>query len=348
MFYNYEIHNNGKEDILYLYLTMKYEFSNEFNLEDENDLKRRTKNFIQSNHIPFRGNHIYLIVDGIVVKSIDISKTIYNFLPSSYSSDSFMISIKLDDQSICEISLREYLISILFSYFDLNLHDEVLKCICILYNGYCYKMMKEHKIIVSSDEFHDYKPISYYKVKYFSFESISKRFNSIISEVDSIFLGYKNDYILPFIHYSNCGKTSTNSLYPYLSSVQSLWDLASPYYINVCDFSYQELNRILNLSLDNHSTISIIVRKNSQRIMFENKTYTIKELQKIFHLKSNNMYFIIYQNFLRVITFGLGDSFGFSIFGANEIAKSGTYYYNILNYYFPKTQLFQYVKELSS
>ena len=66
MFYNYEIHNNGKEDILYLFLTMKYEFSSEFNLQDENDLKRRTKNFIQSNHIPFHGNHIYLIVDGIV------------------------------------------------------------------------------------------------------------------------------------------------------------------------------------------------------------------------------------------------------------------------------------------
>ena len=176
MFYNYEIHNNGKEDILYLFLTMKYEFSSEFNLQDENDLKRRTKNFIQSNHIPFHGNHIYLIVDGIVVKSIDISKTIYNSFPSSYSSDYFMVSIKLEDNSICEISLKDYLISVLFSYFDLNLHDEVLKCICILYNGYIYKMMKENEGVVVSDEFHNYKPISYYKSKFSSFDSILKKF----------------------------------------------------------------------------------------------------------------------------------------------------------------------------
>ena len=348
MFYNYEIHNNGKEDILYLFLTMKYEFSSEFNLEDENDLKRRTKNFIQSNHIPFHGNHIYLIVDGIVVKSIDISKAIYNSFPSSYSANNFMVSIKLEDNSICEISLKDYLISVLFSYFDLNLHDEVLKCICILYNGYIYKMMKDHKIVVASNEFHNYKPISFYKSNFSSVDSILRKFYSIISEVDSIFLGYKNDYILPFIHYSNSGKTTTNSLYPYLSSVQSLWDLASPYYINVCDFSYLDLNRIFNLSLNKNSNISIATKRNSKRIVLENKTYTITEFQKSLHLKSDNIYLIIYQDFLRVITIGLGSSYGFSIFGANEIAKSGTSYFNILNYYFPKTKLFKHVKELSS
>ena len=51
MFYNYEIRNNNSEEILYLYLNMKYEFSNEFSLEDDIDLARRSKNFIQNNNI---------------------------------------------------------------------------------------------------------------------------------------------------------------------------------------------------------------------------------------------------------------------------------------------------------
>ena len=33
MFYRYEIKNNGKEEILYLYLTMSYEFSKELGLK---------------------------------------------------------------------------------------------------------------------------------------------------------------------------------------------------------------------------------------------------------------------------------------------------------------------------
>ena len=90
MHYNYEIRNNGYEEVLYLYLTMKYEFSKE--LTNSNDLGRRTKNFIQNNNIPFHGNKVYLIIDGIVVKILDLSKD--NLYPSkSYFSDVFTINI---------------------------------------------------------------------------------------------------------------------------------------------------------------------------------------------------------------------------------------------------------------
>ena len=71
MFYRYEIKNNGKEDILYLYLTMTYEFSKEL---DGNKIEERTKKFIKNNSIDFNGNKIYLVVDGIIIKTFDINK----------------------------------------------------------------------------------------------------------------------------------------------------------------------------------------------------------------------------------------------------------------------------------
>ena len=52
MFYKYEIRHDKMEDVLYLYLTMNYEFGEEFSLHNETDLKRRTKNFIASHSIP--------------------------------------------------------------------------------------------------------------------------------------------------------------------------------------------------------------------------------------------------------------------------------------------------------
>ena len=75
MFYKYEVRNNGNEDVLYLYLTMNYEFSKEigFNSSDK-ELTRRTRNFVLNNGINYNGSKVYLVIDGIVVKSLDISR----------------------------------------------------------------------------------------------------------------------------------------------------------------------------------------------------------------------------------------------------------------------------------
>ena len=73
MFYKYEIRNNGIEDVLYLYLTMNYEFSKEIGANSsDKEITRRTKNFVKNNNIQYNGNKVYLVIDGIVVKSLDI------------------------------------------------------------------------------------------------------------------------------------------------------------------------------------------------------------------------------------------------------------------------------------
>ena len=66
MFYKYEIKNNGLHDILYLYLSMSFEFSRELvlNSSDE-DLCRRTKNFIRNNNIDYNGNNLLYRIFGI-------------------------------------------------------------------------------------------------------------------------------------------------------------------------------------------------------------------------------------------------------------------------------------------
>ena len=111
MFYKYEIKNNGKENILYLYLNMAYEFSKELALDiNHNEVARRTNNFIKSNNIDFNGDKVYLVIDGIVVKTLDISDIKDN--PKDiksdfiYSNDKFLVTLKLDGTSFIEITLK--------------------------------------------------------------------------------------------------------------------------------------------------------------------------------------------------------------------------------------------------
>lgn len=347
MLYNYEIVNNGKEEILYLYLDMKYEFSNELSFKDEKDLSRRAKNFINTNHINFHGKKVFLIVDGIVVKTLDISKAEIDRKTYQFSCETFMVNVSFDDGSLCEVSLREYLLSVLMSKYMVTLHDEVLKAMCVLYNTYAYKEMNERHVLLSNSSFAIYKPISYYKAVDSHYDLTVNRLNRIIHEVDCLFLSYKNEYILPFIHFSNAGRTLSNIHYPYLTSVKSLWDLTSPYYINVDDFSYDQLQNILSISIDSTSLISIVFENGVKKIKINDYLYTIEEVRTMFDLKSSDIYFIVYHDFLRIITLGWGNAYGMSIFGANEIAKNGGKYYNILSYYFPSTKLYRNIKELS-
>ncbi len=342
MFYKYEIKNNGREDILYLHLTMQYEFSDELTLEDK-VVDFNAQNFIKTNNIKFRGNKICLVVDGKIIKCMYINNKILN---NNYISDSFMVNISLDDKALCEISLREYLLSILFSYYSSTIHIETFKAMTILFTGFAFKMMNDNNCILSNNRFFKYYSLECYKNELNNYEEIKTIFNNIINEVDGMYLFYENDYILPFIHYSNSGKTKNNKNYPYLSSVKSLWDLASPYFINIKDYSFDEINKKLNISISSSSEINII-KDNYKKIKIGSIIFSMQEFKNTLDLKSDDIYIIINNDNLRIISKGFGNSYGLSIFGASEIAKNDCKYYHILKYYFPKAKLLKKVKELS-
>lgn len=340
MFYGYDIRNNGQEDVLYLYMTMQYEFSNEFTLEN-NMIGLKTQNFIKTNDINFKGNKVCLVMDGKVVKCFTVNNL--NTQKEKHLVDSFMVNISLDDNSLCEISLREYLLGVLLSKYMDSLHEETIKSMIILYATFAYKMMEDNNCVLGTNRFAIFRPFDYYKADMNNYDNIIKKINEAIDEVDGMFLSYENSYILPFMHYSNSGKTLANKHYPYLSSVKSLWDLASPYYINVNDFSYEELNKKLNIKLNNLSEVEII-NDNYKKLKLGNNIFTIEEIKNILDLKSSDIYIIVNKTFLRIISKGWGNSYGLSIFGSNEIANNGCKYYNILKYYFPKTKLYKRIK----
>ena len=125
MFYKYEIKNNE----LYLYLTMNYEFSNEFGYNSDSNLNRITLDFINTNNIDFDGNVINYVVDNIIVKKIQLDKIKTKYIINPlYQCDNFVVNIKLTDNSLCELSLHDYLMCVLFENYNKNFNEEVFKC----------------------------------------------------------------------------------------------------------------------------------------------------------------------------------------------------------------------------
>lgn len=70
MFTNYEIKRIGYDEVMYLYLDLKYEFASL--IENNDELTKRCFNFINNYSINFTGNKIYLVINGIIVKVLDL------------------------------------------------------------------------------------------------------------------------------------------------------------------------------------------------------------------------------------------------------------------------------------
>ncbi len=355
MFYRYEIKNNGSEDILYLYLTMQYEFSKELGNINDIEIKRRTNNFIRNNNINFNGEKVYLVIDGIVVKAFNLDKNDKNIelLKNNlfYGNDIYLVTLELDNGAIIEISLREYLLGAIATNMIPNINIEVIKAMAVLYRTFAFREMSKNKKIKAINNFVVYKPISYYKL-YFApdYDMVVNNLNLAIDDTDCIFLSYKNDYILPFIHITNYGYTLEDSRYSYLSSVSSLWDFSSPYFVASRKIDYNILSRIFKDNINKDVYIKILEISPNGRVLkirFGSRIYDGVEFSKILNLKSLYLNIIINKDNITFITKGYGEFMGLSIYGANELATNGCNYTNILNYYFPKVKINKYIKELS-
>lgn len=356
MFYKYEIKNNGFEDVLYLYLTMSYEFSKELNLKSsDKDMTRRTKNFIRNNGIKYNGNKVFLVIDGIVVKSLDISTSDNEIEVLNdklyYSNEHYFVTVKLDNNVLVEITLKEYLLGILASIYIPGLELETLKALCVLYRSFAFKEMSEKRELLAFNEFCSYRPISYYKLSWInSFDEVYQLLSLAINSTDCLFTSFNQYYTLPFIHYSNDGKTIASEKYEYLTSVSSLWDLAAPSYINIKDFTYLELSKILHTTISSESNFKVIdIDENGfiNKLQIDNSIFIGDDLIKLLGLKSRSLSVIVNKDHIKFINKGWGYFLGLSIFGANEIAKNGCDFISIIKYYFPNITINKYIKELS-
>ena len=342
MFYRYEIKNNGNEDILYLYLTMTYEFSKDLDSGNDNsNILDKTQRFINNNSINFKGNKVYLVVDGIIIKSFDINKEyiLKDINKSSkYLNDNYIVSVRYSNNKYESMSLKNYLLGVIATNKIKDLELTTLKCLCLLYRTYAYMQMENKKYVDAINEYQIYRPISYFKLLWA--EKYNENYNLIkkaIEDTDGEFITYNNEYIYPFIHISNNGYTNEYKNYKYLTRKSSLWDYAAPYYLEIKDYDYNQLESIFNLNLNSIKNLKILETNKSnqiEKIQLGTKIYTGNNFRALLNLKSTDINIIVNPTFIRFITKGWGNQLGLSQFGANEIAKSGCSYTSILNYYF--------------
>lgn len=132
---------------------------------------------------------------------------------------------------------------------------------------------------------------------------------------------------------------------PYLKSVESIWDITSEDFLKVEFYDAGELVDTCNQAFpeagltteDWVNTLVVTEREESgyvKTIQVGNSSVSGEEFRKAFSLNSACFYIREIDGRVRIVTKGLGHGYGLSIYGANEMAKEGKTYQEILSYYY--------------
>ena len=327
MLESYKIAKSGNEEILYLYLNVDYEFGKDL---EEDDLEKKARNYLVTHDINFNGNKIVFIVNGISTKIITIENN------KTYLND-YLITLNTKEK----MTLKEILLSLLFSNINISLREETLKALTVLYRGEIIYNLNSNFLDINklSLSYHNY---NYYKVTYpETYKSKFEIFNKVIDKTDGEYLINNGKPIKCFTHLVSNGYTEEDKSIPYTVKKESLWDLAYPNYLQRKNFSIKEFKERLNLKSDNFN-IKITSISNSNRIKeldLGERKIDARSLAVYLDLPSTDITIIVKKDYLTFITRGIGSGLGLSIIGADNLSELGYNYKQILNYYFKDVSL---------
>ena len=132
---------------------------------------------------------------------------------------------------------------------------------------------------------------------------------------------------------------------PYLRSVDSAEDKNYPEYVSTVEFDNQKARSLLGNGIDVSDKILKVGRVtrteggNVESIELDDKKFKGTEVRKIFGLKSADFDVLVSEKSIMFSVRGYGHGVGMSQFGANEMAKRGKKYTEILSHYYTNIQI---------
>lgn len=332
MLEKYKVVKEKNEDVLYLYLSMNYEFAKDL---DDYNLDKLDHNWLVNQRIQFNGNKVVIFVDGIPTKVILLNDKVRN-------DKDIILTLDTDDK----VSLDNFLLSVLFSNITMFLEKETLKAVTVLYRSEIMKLYKENKKMRKNNYHFSYVNLNYYKLLYpNTYRMYEKVFKEAIRETDGEYLVYDKTPIDAYIHLVSNGYTEKKDGVPYLKQVESFWDLAYPNYMNQRYFTIDELKKRLSIE-EERLDIEIKQLSSGNRILklqVNDKVFDSLDLMARLDLPSADITILVLKNGFNFITRGIGSGYGLSLVGANALAKLDCNYKQILGYYFDNVTL--YTKE---
>lgn len=170
---------------------------------------------------------------------------------------------------------------------------------------------------------------------------------SAVAETEGQYLTYKSEPIKPAYHALSSGITNSaedvwGGEVPWLVSVNSVADKLSPTCITTFEFSSDELINLLKHKEIKTVSIGDTVTSSSgyvKKINISGVDFNGEELRSLLSLRSGNFAVETKGDTYKFTCYGYGHGVGMSQYGANEMAKNGSSYEEILKHYYPGVEI---------
>lgn len=182
------------------------------------------------------------------------------------------------------------------------------------------------------------------------FEKNYRVLEDAIAATEGEILIWEEEPIQAAFHAVSAGKTrdageALGTEQPYLSSVDSSMDIPSHDYLKVVFLNKKDLTDKLNqacpdanLTEEGIADMITVTKRDSSEYALEvavgDQTMTGEEFRRCLDLNSACFSIKEVEGEIRIVTKGLGHGLGLSQYGANEMAKAGRSYKEILQYYY--------------
>ncbi|MBR7554121.1 stage II sporulation protein D [Allobacillus sp. GCM10007491] len=246
-----------------------------------------------------------------------------------------------------EVPLEEYVALVVASEMPMSFEKEAIKAQALAARTYIVK-----KMLTGSEEAYDVTDTVNDQV-FKSEEELredwgvdfSEKFMKLqqaVKETKGQIITYEGTPITAQFFSTSNGYTENAEDYwqneiPYLKSVSSPWDEASP------EFSEQEviaMNKVaaqLDINASNNLTVSNVKRTQSGRIAeltINGKSFSGREVREALGLRSNDFTIEKKNDYIIFKTQGYGHGVGMSQYGANGMAREGKTYQDIVKHYY--------------
>lgn len=247
------------------------------------------------------------------------------------------------------LELEEYIIGVVAGEMPASFEIEALKAQAIAARSYAmnkinisnetYDLVTDvtNQVYITTDEMKN-KWQSEYDYYY-------EKIKNAVLETQGLVMKYNNEIISAYYFAMSNGSTEDVSLVfgeskDYLQSVDSSWDENVKNFTVEINITKEEFCKKLDISCDD-IIIKDIKRSETNRvneITINNKKFIGTEVRSLLNLRSTDFDIEINES-IKITTKGYGHGVGMSQYGANEMAKNGSTYEEILKHYYNNIEI---------
>lgn len=260
------------------------------------------------------------------------------------------VSVRRSDGRVVSLELEDYVTGVVGAEMPALFNSEALKAQAVIARTYALKANSMGRTLSDNESTQSYKDNGELAGIWGSnYSSYYSKIKDAVNSTKGIYLTYNGNYIEAVYHSTSNGRTEDSSnvwgnSYPYLVSVDSVYDNSNPSFSISKSFSYSDISSKLGINVSSNTEFNILGYTSGGRvssISVDGHEFSGVSFRSMLGLRSADFDIVKNDEGVVITTRGYGHGVGMSQYGANGMGKAGYSYSDILLHYYPGVSIEQ-------